>query len=147
MAASAPALGLIAGPLASTIGSAAASDDTGTEGVSHTADAIHQEIVFQAALERVYAALTDAKQFDKVIDLSGIRQAGALPPEANKPTQVSPEAGGAFVLFGGSSRPADRTRAKRPSRPSLAQANWDPGIYSIARFELVKQGARDQDRL
>jgi uncharacterized protein YndB with AHSA1/START domain len=142
VAAWAPTLGLIAGPLASAIGSAAASDDTGTDGVSHTADAIHQEIVFQAAPERVYAALTDAKQFDKVIDLSGIRQAGALPPEANKPTQVSPEAGGTFVLFGGyiTGRQIELVPNIRVVQAWRA-ANWDPGVYSIAKFELVKQGA------
>src|SRR6202167_1051396 len=71
----------------------------GTEdGISHTADAIHQEPVFTASRKRVYDALTDAKQFDKVIQLSGAMQAMHLP---DKPAEISREAGGAFKLFGG----------------------------------------------
>jgi uncharacterized protein YndB with AHSA1/START domain len=141
MAAWMPTLGLIAGPLASAIGSARASDDTGSDGVSHSADAIHQEIVFQADPQRVYAALTDAKQFDKVVDLSGIRQAGALPPEANKPTQITAAAGGEFTLFGGyiTGRQIELVPNVRVVQAWRA-ANWDPGVYSIAKFELVKQG-------
>jgi hypothetical protein len=82
----------------------------GTEdGISHTADAIHQEPVFTASRKRVYDALTDAKQFDKVIQLSGAMQAMHLP---DKPAEISREAGG-----------------------------WNPGVYSIARFELVEQGS------
>src|ERR1700683_3253993 len=33
--------------------------------VSHTAEAIHQEVVFKASRKRVYEALTQTKQFDK----------------------------------------------------------------------------------
>jgi hypothetical protein len=40
----------------------AATDD----GVSHTAEAIHQETVFKASPKRIYDALTDAEQFQKV---------------------------------------------------------------------------------
>ncbi len=142
VAAWAPTLGLAGASLASAIGPATASDDTSADGVSHTADAIHQEIVFQAAPERVYAALTDAKQFDKIIDLTGIRQAGALPPEANKPTQITAAAGGEFTLFGGyiTGRQIELVPNVRVVQAWRA-ANWDPGIYSIARFEFVKQAA------
>src|SRR5579863_8953841 len=101
LAALTPTLGVAGASLASAIGPAAASDDASADGVSHTADAIHQEIVFEAAPQRVYTALTDARQFDKIVDLSGIRQSGMLPREANKPIQISSDAGGAFVLFGG----------------------------------------------
>ena len=34
------------------------------DGISHTAESIHQEPVFQASRKRVYEALTEAKQFD-----------------------------------------------------------------------------------
>src|ERR1700677_5153199 len=34
------------------------------DGISHTADSIHQEPVFTASPKRVYEALTDAKRFD-----------------------------------------------------------------------------------
>ena len=44
---------------------------TGEE-ISRVAESIHQEIVFKASRKRVYEALTDTKQFDKVIQLSGV---------------------------------------------------------------------------
>jgi activator of HSP90 ATPase len=142
LAALAPTLGVAGVSLASVGGSATASDDTSADGVTHTADAIHQEIVFQAAPERVYAALIDPRQFDKIIDLSGIRQSGMLPPEANKPTQIRPEAGAAFMLFGGfiTGRQIELVPNVRIVQ-AWRSATWDPGVFSIAKFELVKQGA------
>src|SRR6202050_2412992 len=68
------------------------------DGISHTADAIHQEPVFSASPKRVYEALTDAKQFTRVVQLSGALQAMHLP---DQPAQISREVGGAFALFGG----------------------------------------------
>src|SRR5271157_3126263 len=47
--------------LSSTAGSAASDD-----GISRTAEAIHQEVVFKAAPKRIYDALTDASQFQKM---------------------------------------------------------------------------------
>src|SRR5438034_2276921 len=69
------------------------------EEISRTAESIHQEPVFKASRKRVYEALTETKQFDKVIQLSAAMKSG-MPPDA-KPTEISPEAGGAFSLFGG----------------------------------------------
>jgi len=69
------------------------------EEVSHTAEAIHQEPVFKASRKRVYEALTDAKQFEKVVQLSAAMKSG-MPPGA-KAAEISREAGGAFALFGG----------------------------------------------
>jgi len=66
--------------------------------ISHTAEAIHQEPVIKASRKRVYEALTDAKQFDKVIQLSGVMQSMHL---GDKPAEISREVGGAFSLFGG----------------------------------------------
>jgi uncharacterized protein YndB with AHSA1/START domain len=128
--------------LASAMGPATASDDNAADRVSHTADAIHQEIVVQAAPERVYAALTDAGQFDKIIDLSGIRQSGMLPAQASKPTQIRAEAGTAFTLFGGfiTGRQIQLVPNVRIVQAWRA-AGWEPGVFSIAKFELVKQGA------
>src|SRR5579863_835469 len=68
------------------------------EEISRTAEAIHQEPVFKASRKRVYEALIDAKQFDKVIQLSGVMQAMHL---GDKPAEISREVGGAFSLFGG----------------------------------------------
>jgi len=49
------------------------------DGISHTAESIHQERVFTASRKRIYEALIDAKQFDKVIQLSGAMQSMHLP--------------------------------------------------------------------
>jgi activator of HSP90 ATPase len=132
-----PALGMTGASFVS----ASAADDASADGVSHTADSIHQEIVFKAAPKRIYEALTDVKQFDRIVDLSGVRQSGMLPPEANKPTQISPEVGGAFVLFGGyiTGRHIELVPGVRVVQAWRA-ANWGPGVYSIAKFELVEQG-------
>jgi activator of HSP90 ATPase len=142
LAALAPTLGVVGVSLASVGGSATAAEDTSADGVTHTADAIHQEIVFQAAPERVYAALIDPRQFDKVIDLSGIRKSGMLPPEANKPTQIRSEAGAAFILFGGfiTGRQIELVPNVRIVQ-AWRVAAWGPGVFSIAKFELQKQGA------
>jgi uncharacterized protein YndB with AHSA1/START domain len=109
------------------------------EEISRTAEAIHQEAVLKASRKRVYEALTDAKQFDKVIQLSGVMQAMHL---GDKPAEISREVGGAFALFGGyiTGRHVELVPNER-----LVQAwrtgGWAPGVYSIAKFELVEQGS------
>src|SRR5271169_1700555 len=69
------------------------------EEISHTAESIHQEPVFKASRKRVYDALTDARQFDKVIQMSAAVKSGMA--KAPNPPDISREAGGAFALFGG----------------------------------------------
>jgi len=110
------------------------------EEISHTAEAIHQEPVFKASRKRVYEALTDAKQFDKVIQMSGAMKAG-MPPGA-KPAEIGREAGGAFTLFGGyvTGRHIELLPNERIVQAWRA-GSWDAGIYSIARFALVEQGS------
>jgi uncharacterized protein YndB with AHSA1/START domain len=106
--------------------------------ISHSAEAIHQEPEFKASRKRVYEALTDTAQFDKVIEISGAKKVKALGTE---PTQISTEAGGPFVVFGGHilGRHIEFTPYQR-----IVQAwrvvDWEPGVYSIARFELTEQG-------
>ena len=48
------------------------------EEISHTAESIHQEPVFKASRKRVYEALTDTKQLDKVIHLGGAMRSGEV---------------------------------------------------------------------
>jgi activator of HSP90 ATPase len=126
------ALGVAGTALASTAGSGASDD------ISHTAEAIHQEIVFNASRKRIYEALTDTKQFDKVTQLSAAMKSGT-PPGAT-PTAISREAGGTFSLFGGYivGRHIELVPNER-----IVQAwrvgDWKPGVYSIARFELTEQ--------
>jgi len=110
------------------------------EEISHTAEAIHQEPIFKASRKRVYEALTDAKQFNKVVLLSTAMKSGMAP--GTKPAEISPEAGGAFSLFGGyvTGRQIELVPNERIVQAWRA-GGWDPGIYSIAKFDLVEEGS------
>lgn len=109
------------------------------DGISHSADAIHQEPVFSASPKRVYEALTDSRQFDKVVHLSAAMQSMAI---GTKPAEISPDAGGAFSLFGGyiTGRQLELVPGQRIVQAWRA-GSWEAGEYSIARFELTPQGA------
>jgi activator of HSP90 ATPase len=108
--------------------------------ISHTAESIHQEVVFKASRKHVYEALMEAKQFERVVQLSDARKT-RMPPGA-PPTQISPEVGGAFSTFGGmivgrhiELVPNERiVQAWRP-------AYWNPGVYSIVKFDLADSGS------
>jgi activator of HSP90 ATPase len=115
----------------------AAADDGG---LSHSSEAIHQQVSFHATPERVYAALTDERQFDALTRLSdGLALVTA--PGA-KPTTISGEVGGHFTLFGGyiSGRHLEMVRNER-----LVQAwragSWPAGDYSVVKFALAANGA------
>ncbi|MGO9520576.1 MAG: SRPBCC domain-containing protein [Candidatus Korobacteraceae bacterium] len=114
-----------------------ASDDLG---ISHTCAAIHQEVVFKASPKRVYEALIDAKQFNKVIQLSAAVKSGAK--LGDKPTDISPEAGGAFTLYGGyiTGRQIELVPSQRIVQ-AWRTGGWEPGIYSIAKFQFTEQGS------
>jgi len=122
--------GLALGPVAARAGA----DDE----ISRTSEAIHQEPVFKASRKRIYEALTDTKQFDKIMQLSGVMK--TMP--GLKSTEISTEVGGAFVLFGGyiTGRHVELVPDQRIVQAWRA-GGWDPGIYSIARFELAEQGS------
>lgn len=87
---------------------------------------IHQEVDFDAAPKKVYEALTDAKQFGKA---------------TGAPMEISRDEGGRFSCFGGmiEGRQIELVPGKR-----IVQAwrvkSWEPGLYSIARFELQSKG-------
>jgi len=109
------------------------------EEISHTAEAIHQVVVFKASRKHVYEALIDTKQFDQVIQLSGVIKSMAL---GDKPTEISREVGGVFVIFGGYIR---GRHIELVPNERIVQAwrvgSWDPGVYSIAKFDLVEQAS------
>ena len=110
------------------------------EEIAHTGESIHQEVAFKAGRVRVYQALTNGAQFDKVTRLSAAMKSGMS--LGSKPTVISRAAGGTFTLFGG--HIVGRHIELVPSQ-RIVQAwrvvNWNPGIYSIARFELADDGA------
>jgi len=134
-----PGLG-VAGAVFGSTGSLRTARFAGTEEISHSGEAIHQEVVFKASRKRVYEALTDTKQFDKVVQLSAAMKSG-MPPGAT-PTEISREVGGAFSLFGGYivGRHVELVPNER-----IVQAwrvgSWNPGVYSIAKFEFTEQGS------
>ncbi len=109
----------------------------GSEEISHSAEAIHQEVVFNASRRRVYQALTDEKHFDKVVQLSQARMS-----YGSKPTRISREVGGAFSLFGGFilGRHIELVPNERLVQ-AWREASWKPGVYSIVKFDLTEQGS------
>jgi activator of HSP90 ATPase len=109
------------------------------DGISRTAESIHQEPIFTASPKRVYEVLTDAKEFTRVIQLSGALQAMHLP---DKPAEISREVGGAFALYGGyiTGRNVELVPTVRIVQ-AWRTGRWPAGVYSIARFELVEQGS------
>src|SRR5260370_7714616 len=84
------------------------------EEVSRTAETIHQEILFNASRKGVYEALTDAKQFDKVIHLGGAMRMGEV--KGTAATEISREVYGSFTLSAGHSvvRPLELLPTLRP---------------------------------
>lgn len=108
------------------------------DGISHSAEAIHQEPPFPAARRRVYEALTDAAQFERLTQFSAAIKGMTL---RHDPARIEPHPGGAFALFGGY---ITGRFIELVANQLIVQAwrvgNWNPGVYSIARFELVEQG-------
>ncbi len=134
---------LIAGVAAAFGGLALGSTETragSDEEVARSAETIHQERVFKASRKRVYEALTDAKQFDKISKLGVAMKSGMSLGTA--PTEISREAGGAFTIFSGHivGRHIELVPNER-----IVQAwrvvDWDAGVYSIVKFELAEQGS------
>lgn len=86
-------------------------------------ETIHQEQVYAVEPTRIYALLTNADEFSK---LSG----GA-------PAEIDATAGGAFSCFGGM---IEGRNIECEAGVRLVQAwrvkAWEPGVYSLVRFEL-----------
>ncbi|MGD0427332.1 MAG: SRPBCC domain-containing protein [Candidatus Acidiferrales bacterium] len=108
--------------------------------ISHSAESIHQEVAFTASPKRIYEALTDATKFQRVVELSNAMK---MHIPAGAPTaQISTEVGGAFSMFGGiivgrhiELLPNQRiVQAWRP-------VYWNPGVYSIVKFELAESSS------
>jgi len=91
-------------------------------GADRTRTSLHQEVDFKASPQRIYEVLLDSKQFAACTGMSA---------------EIDPKAGGAFTTFGG--LVAGRNIELIPNQ-RIVQAwrptHWDPGVYSIVRFEL-----------
>jgi activator of HSP90 ATPase len=112
----------------------------GGDEISHAAESIHQESVIPASRTRVYAALTDARQFNEVTKIAAAKDPAIS--LAHAPTVISADVGGAFSLFGGIivGRHLELVPDMRLVQ-AWRVAYWAPGMYSIVRFDLVEQGA------
>jgi activator of HSP90 ATPase len=130
MKAAAAGLGLTLAP-----GAARAAEESG---VSRSAEAIHQEIRFPSPPRRVYAALTDAEQFQKIEELSAAMNSLDV---HSHPATISRMPGGAFALFGGYivGRQLELVGDQRIVQ-AWRVSKWEPGIFSIARFALTPAG-------
>ena len=125
-----------------SLGSIAMADESAlvtAEEISHSQESIHHEVSLRAAPQRVYRALTDAAQFQKVIMLSAAVKSGMV--KSGSTAQISKDAGGTFSLFGGiiSGRNIELVPNERIVQAWRA-SDWPQGVYSAARFELRSQG-------
>jgi activator of HSP90 ATPase len=126
-----------------TAPSAAAVENTATgasDGLLHTAAAIHQEVTFMGSCVQIYEALTTATRFDALTRLSDA--ATLLTAPHAQETAISGSVGGPFTLFGGyiTGRNLEMVPSVR-----LVQAwragGWDLGEFSIVRFVLRPDGS------
>jgi activator of HSP90 ATPase len=97
-------------------------------GAEATRTYLHQEIDLKASPQKIYEILLDSKQFAAFTDM---------------PAEISREPGGAFSMFGGmivgrNVELVTNQRIVQAWRP----ASWDPGVYSIVRFELKGDSAQ-----
>jgi activator of HSP90 ATPase len=125
LAAILPALGLASNALGSS------GEEVDRNGISHTSESIHQEVVFKASRQRVYDAIVEEKQFRQVTNFI-IKDAS---------TQISPDVGGSFSMFGGVilGRHIELVPHERIVQ-AWREKDWSPGVYSIVRFQLDEQG-------
>jgi activator of HSP90 ATPase len=88
---------------------------------------LHQEVDLPVGPERIYHLLLDSKEF---AELSGM------------PAEIDGVAGGAFAMFGKViyGRNVELIPNQRVIQ-AWGDTGWGSGVYSIARFELKKQGS------
>ena len=87
-----------------------------------TRTSLHDEVVLKAPPQRIYETLMDSKRFAAI---------------TGAPAEIDPNAGGAFFTFGKliEGRTVElvvNQRIVQAWRP----ASWEPGLYSMVRFEL-----------
>jgi activator of HSP90 ATPase len=100
--------------------------ETPSTGDDERRTSLHEEVIFKAGAQRIYEALLDSKKFTKF---------------SGEPALVSPEAGGAFSMFG--DRIVGRNIELVPNKrivQAWRPAHWQPGVYSIVRFDFSEQG-------
>jgi activator of HSP90 ATPase len=89
---------------------------------------LHQEVTFKASPHRIYDILLDSKLFTAF---------------SGEPAAISREAGGVFSMFGG--KIVGRNIELVPDQrivQAWRPAYWDPGEYTIVKFELKQDGSQ-----
>jgi uncharacterized protein YndB with AHSA1/START domain len=145
------ALGLAVLPVGLVIGAEtsaapkAKKSPAAADGLSHTSEAIRQQITLDASPQRVYEALTSTKAFDMITRLSDA--AVLLDAAGAKPTSISTEVGGSFTLFGGyvTGRHLEMLPNERLIQ-AWSAGSWKPGDYSIAAFYLTADSGKTKLR-
>ena len=111
------------------------------EDIFRNAESLHQELVFKANRKRIYEIFTSTALFDNMTRDIQAQEGGNASPA--HPTEISHDPGGAFSLFGG--RIVGRHLELVPNERIVQAwrvAYWDPGVFSIVRFDFTEQGAR-----
>jgi activator of HSP90 ATPase len=115
------------------------------EDISRNSESLHQELLFKANRKRIYEIFSSTALFDKMTH--DIQSKEGATSTASHPTEISQDLGGAFSLFGG--RIIGR-HLELISNERIVQAwrvaYWDPGVYSIVRFDFVEQGPETKIR-
>jgi activator of HSP90 ATPase len=88
---------------------------------------LHQEVELKGTPRRIYDALLDSKQFAAFTGM---------------PAEIDSKAGGAFSMFSGmivgrNVELVPDQRIVQAWRPT----HWDPGVYSIVKFDLKPQAS------
>ena len=89
---------------------------------------LHQEVDFKASPHRIYEILLDSKQFTTF---------------SGEPAEISHDVGGAFMMFGGKivGRNVELVPDQRIVQ-AWRPAYWEPGIYTLVKFELKPDGSQ-----
>jgi activator of HSP90 ATPase len=90
--------------------------------------ALRQEVTIDASPSRIYKALLSSKQFAAFTGMAA---------------KIDDKPGGAFTMFGGLilGRNVELVPDKRIVQ-AWRPANWNPGVYSIVKFELMADGPK-----
>jgi activator of HSP90 ATPase len=104
---------------------AAAKDNSCSSGPARTT--LHYQIEYKVSPQRIYEVLLDSKQFAAFTGL---------------PAEIDAKAGGACSMFGGmivgrNIELVPNQRIVQAWRPG----HWGPGVFSVARFEMMPRGS------
>jgi activator of HSP90 ATPase len=94
---------------------------------THSRTFLHQEVDFDVLPHRIYEALLDAKQFSTLTGMSA---------------EIDSKVGGAFTTFGGliAGRNIELIPTQRVVQ-AWRPTDWEPGVYSLVKFELRPNGS------